>query len=219
MVPLMLVVFIATLDQTIVATALPGIGEALHDLASAPWIATSYLLTSAVSTLILGKLGDIYGRKRVFQFSVVVFLIGSLLSGLANSMSLLIAARALQGIGGGGLSPLVQAITGDLVRPASAPSTRPTWVSSPPWPSWAGRSWAACSSTICPGGDLLHQPAGGPRRAGDHRRAAAAALPPVPAPGRCGRGGITVTLFTTAALLVTVWGGSRYGWGRRRCSG
>ncbi len=102
MVPLMLVVFIATLDQTIVATALPGIGEALHDLASAPWIATSYLLTSAVSTLILGKLGDIYGRKRVFQFSVVIFLIGSLLSGLANSMSLLIAARALQGIGGAG---------------------------------------------------------------------------------------------------------------------
>jgi MFS family permease len=95
MVPLMLVVFIATLDQTIVATALPGIGRALHDLASAPWIATAYLLTSAVSTLILGKLGDIYGRKRVFQFSVAIFLAGSLLSGVANSMGLLIAARAL----------------------------------------------------------------------------------------------------------------------------
>ena len=115
MVPLMLVVFIATLDQTIVATALPGIGAALHDPAGAPWIATAYLLTSAVSTLILGKLGDIYGRKRVLAFSVVIFLIGSMLSGIANSMTLLIAARALQGIGGGGLNPLVQAITGDLV--------------------------------------------------------------------------------------------------------
>src|SRR5579875_2620722 len=76
LVPLMLVLFIATLDQTIVATAIPGIGRALHDLTSAPWIATAYLLTSAVSTLILGKLGDMYGRKKVFQFSVVVFLIG-----------------------------------------------------------------------------------------------------------------------------------------------
>src|ERR1700759_3651665 len=115
LVPLMLVLFIATRDQTIVATAIPGIGRALHDLTSAPWIATAYLLTSAVSTLILGKLGDMYGRKRVFQFSVIVFLIGSLLSGLAGSMPLLIAARGLQGIGGGGLSSLVQAITGDLI--------------------------------------------------------------------------------------------------------
>src|SRR6201996_6664127 len=62
LIPLMLVLFIATLDQTIVATAIPGIGRGLHDLTSAPWIATAYLLTSAVSTLILGKLGDLYGR-------------------------------------------------------------------------------------------------------------------------------------------------------------
>ena len=115
LVPLMLVLFIATLDQTIVATAVPGIGRALHDLTSAPWIATAYLLTSAVSTLILGKLGDMYGRKKVFQFSVIVFLAGSLLSGLAGSMPLLIVFRGLQGIGGGGLSSLVQAITGDLI--------------------------------------------------------------------------------------------------------
>src|SRR6201996_3449297 len=108
LVPLMLVLFIATLDQTIVATAIPGIGRELHDLTNAPWIATAYLLSSAVSTLILGKLGDMYGRKKVFQFSVIVFLIGSLLSGLAGSMPLLIATRGLQGIGGGGLSSLVQ---------------------------------------------------------------------------------------------------------------
>jgi MFS family permease len=85
LVPLMAVVFIATLDQTIVATALPGIGRGLHDLAGVSWVATSYLLTSAVSTLILGKLGDMYGRKKVFQFSVVVFLAGSLAAGLAPS--------------------------------------------------------------------------------------------------------------------------------------
>src|ERR1700761_8504050 len=104
MVPLMLVVFIATLDQTIVATALPGIGRALHDLASAPWIATAYLLTSAVTTLVLGKLGGLYGRKPVFQFSIAVFLAGSALSGLASGMVWLIVFRGLQGIGGGGLN-------------------------------------------------------------------------------------------------------------------
>src|ERR1700744_4451602 len=89
LVPLMLVLFIATLDQTIVVTAIPGIGPALHDLTSAPWIAASSLVTSAVSTLILGKLGYMYGGKRVFQCSVIVFLIGALLSWLAGSMPLL----------------------------------------------------------------------------------------------------------------------------------
>jgi hypothetical protein len=68
MVPLMLVLFISNLDTTVVATAIPSIGRSLHNLADAPWIATSYLLTSAVTTLVLGKLGDMYGRKPVFQF-------------------------------------------------------------------------------------------------------------------------------------------------------
>ncbi|MFY9932005.1 MAG: MDR family MFS transporter [Streptosporangiaceae bacterium] len=213
MVPLMLVVFIATLDQTIVATALPGIGEALHDLASAPWIATSYLLTSAVSTLILGKLGDIYGRKRVFQFSVVVFLIGSLLSGLANSMSLLIAARALQGIGGGGLSPLVQAITGDLV-PARFRAKYQAYLGVVATLAIVGGpilggvfiddlSWRWIFFINLPVGLAALVIIGArlrlPSRQSQRRADVA--------------GGITVTLFTTAALLVTVWGGSRYGWG------
>src|SRR6201994_2097932 len=121
LIPLMLVLFIATLDQTIVATAIPGIGRALHDLTSAPWIATAYLLTSAVSTLILGKLGDMYGRKKVFQFSVIVFLIGSLLSGLAGSMPLLIVFRGLQGIGGGGAQ---FAGAGDHRGPDPGPAAR-----------------------------------------------------------------------------------------------
>ena len=97
LVPLMLVLFIATLDQTIVATAIPGIGRALHDLPSAPWIATAYLLTSAVSTLILGKLGDMYGRKRVFQFAVIVFLAGSR-TGVADG---LVDSAAAAGAPGG----------------------------------------------------------------------------------------------------------------------
>ena len=115
LIPLMLVLFIATLDQTIVATAIPSIADALGHRSSSSWIATGYLLTSAVTTLIFGKLGDMYGRKKIFQFSVIVFLIGSALSGLATSMGSLIVFRALQGIGGGGLNSLVQAITGDLI--------------------------------------------------------------------------------------------------------
>ena len=115
LIPLMLASFIATLDQTIVATAIPGIGRSLHDTTSSSWIATAYLLTSAVSTLILGKLGDMYGRKKVFQFAIVTFLAGSLLCGISSSLTLVIIFRALQGIGGGGLSSLAQAITADLI--------------------------------------------------------------------------------------------------------
>ncbi|WP_198083373.1 MFS transporter [Variovorax sp. E3] len=77
--PLMMVLFISTLDQTIVATALGRIGSVLGDAINAPWIATSYLLTSAVTTLIFGKLGDMIGRKVVLQWSIAVFVIGSAL--------------------------------------------------------------------------------------------------------------------------------------------
>src|SRR6201996_6405958 len=113
--PLMLVLFIANLDATVVSTAIPAIGRSLRDAAGAPWIATAYLLTSAVTTLVLGKLGDIYGRKPVFQFSIAVFLAGSVLCGTAPSMLWLVLFRGLQGIGGGGLNSLVMAIIGDLV--------------------------------------------------------------------------------------------------------
>jgi EmrB/QacA subfamily drug resistance transporter len=115
MVPLMLVLFISNLDATVVATALPSIGRDLHDTAGAPWVATAYLLTSAVTTLIFGKLGDMHGRKRIFQVSIVVFLAGSVLAGLAGSMLWLVLFRALQGIGGGGLNSLVMAIIGDVI--------------------------------------------------------------------------------------------------------
>jgi MFS family permease len=115
MIPLMMVLFISTLDQTIVATTIPTIGHAFGATSNASWIATAYLLTSAVTTLVFGKLGDMYGRKKIFQFSVVVFLIGSALSGLAPSMVALIGFRALQGVGGGGLNSLVQAIAADLI--------------------------------------------------------------------------------------------------------
>ncbi|HEY0806732.1 MAG TPA: MDR family MFS transporter, partial [Pseudonocardiaceae bacterium] len=115
---LMLGMLLAALDQTIVATSLPTIVTDLGGLTHLSWVATSYLLTSCVSTPIYGKLGDIYGRKRLFQGAIVLFLVGSALCGTAQSMNALIAYRALQGIGAGGLMVNSQAIIGDLVVPA-----------------------------------------------------------------------------------------------------
>jgi EmrB/QacA subfamily drug resistance transporter len=114
---LLLGMLLAALDQTIVATALPTIAGDLHGLSQLSWVVTAYILASTASTPLWGKLGDLYGRKRFFQAAIVIFLIGSVLSGLASSMLQLIAFRAIQGIGGGGLMIGAQAIVGDVVAP------------------------------------------------------------------------------------------------------
>jgi EmrB/QacA subfamily drug resistance transporter len=114
---LLLGMLLAALDQTIVATALPTIAGDLHGLSHLSWVITAYLLASTVSTPLWGKLGDMYGRKTFFQASIVIFLVGSALSGLAHSMVELIASRALQGLGGGGLIVGAQTIVGDVVPP------------------------------------------------------------------------------------------------------
>jgi EmrB/QacA subfamily drug resistance transporter len=114
---LMLGMFLAALDQTIVSTALPTIVADLHGASHLSWIVVAYLLAATVSTPLWGKLGDQYGRKVFFQASIVVFLIGSVLSGLSHSMIELIAFRAVQGLGGGGLMVGAQAIVGDIVPP------------------------------------------------------------------------------------------------------
>src|SRR5690242_8960560 len=100
---LMLGMLLAALDQTIVSTALPTIVGDLGGLNHLSWVVTAYLLASTVSSPVYGKAGDVYGRKRVLQFAIVVFLIGSALCGVAQTMPELIAFRALQGLGGGGL--------------------------------------------------------------------------------------------------------------------
>jgi EmrB/QacA subfamily drug resistance transporter len=114
---LLLGMVLASLDQTIVATALPTIAGDLHGLSHLSWVVTAYLLASTASTPLWGKLGDLYGRKRFFQAAIVIFLVGSALAGLSSSMLELIAFRALQGIGGGGLMIGAQAIIGDVVSP------------------------------------------------------------------------------------------------------
>jgi EmrB/QacA subfamily drug resistance transporter len=114
---LMMGMFLAALDQTIVSTALPTIVTDLHGGSHLAWLVTAYLLAATVSTPLWGKLGDQYGRKGFFQLSIVIFLVGSVFSGLSKSMIMLIAFRAVQGLGSGGLMVGAQAIVGDVVPP------------------------------------------------------------------------------------------------------
>lgn len=117
MVGLLLGMLLAALDQTIVATALPTIAGDLHSLSHLSWVVTAYILTSTISTPLWGKMGDLYGRKTFFQAAIVIFLIGSVLSGMSHSMLQLILFRSLQGIGGGGLMVGAQTIIADVVSP------------------------------------------------------------------------------------------------------
>ena len=114
---LMLGMFLGALDQTIVSTSIRTIADDLHGLSIQAWVTTSYLITATITTPIYGKLGDNYGRKKLFMFAITVFIIGSALCSFATSMYQLAAFRAFQGLGAGGLFTLVLAIIGDLVSP------------------------------------------------------------------------------------------------------
>jgi EmrB/QacA subfamily drug resistance transporter len=114
---LLLGMLLAALDQTIVSTALPTIVSELGGLDHLSWVVTAYMLAATAATPLWGKLGDQYGRKKLFQAAVVIFLIGSALCGTAQNMPQLIGFRALQGLGGGGLMVLSMAIVGDIVTP------------------------------------------------------------------------------------------------------
>ena len=114
---LMIGMFLAALDQTIVATSIRTIGDDLHGLELQAWVTTAYLITSTIATPLYGKLSDIYGRKPFYLLAISLFLVGSLLSGTAHSMYQLAVYRGLQGLGAGGLMSLAITILGDLVAP------------------------------------------------------------------------------------------------------
>jgi EmrB/QacA subfamily drug resistance transporter len=212
---LMLALLLAALDQTIVATALPRIVGELNGLSRMSWVVTAYLLASTVGLPVYGRLGDMIGRKPVFQFAIVVFLAGSALSGLAHSMNELIAYRAIQGIGGGGLMIGVQAIMADVV----APRERGRYmgligavfglssVAGPLLGGWFtdGPGWRWCFWVNLPVGvlALLVVTLVLPRRT--HR-----------APGGTGRldwlGALLLAVVGTCLVLATSWGGSQYAW-------
>jgi EmrB/QacA subfamily drug resistance transporter len=114
---LMLGMFLAALDQTIVASAIRTIGDDLHGLSIQAWVTTAYLITSTISTPLYGKLSDLYGRKPFFLTAIIIFIIGSAASSFSTSMYMLAAFRAFQGLGAGGLFSLALAIIGDIVSP------------------------------------------------------------------------------------------------------
>src|SRR3954454_16988414 len=114
---MMLATLLAAPDQTIVATALPRIASDLHGFADLSWIVTAYLISSTVTVPLYGKLSDVYGRRRLMAISISIFVVGSLLCAAAQDLGQLIAARALQGVGAGGLLPLSQTAIADLFSP------------------------------------------------------------------------------------------------------
>jgi len=114
---LLLGMFLAALDQTIVATALPRISSDLHGVEHLSWVVSAYLLTSTAATPIYGKLSDLYGRKLMLQSAIVIFLLTSILCALAATMTQLILFRALQGLGGGGLLAMAHATIADVISP------------------------------------------------------------------------------------------------------
>src|SRR5918911_332901 len=114
---LLLAMLLASLDQTIVSTALPTIVGDLGGIDQLSWVVTAYLLSATVTIPLWGRMSDLYGRKRLFQAAIVVFLLGSALSGAAQSLGELIAFRALQGLGAGGLMTLAMAIVADIISP------------------------------------------------------------------------------------------------------
>ena len=117
---LMMAVFMASIETSIIATALPTITGEFSAFESFAWVGTAYIVTATIATPLLGKLSDLYGRRLIFQTTMGIFVVGSILCGASQSMGQLIGARAVQGLGGGAIQALAFAILGDILPPARA---------------------------------------------------------------------------------------------------
>jgi EmrB/QacA subfamily drug resistance transporter len=210
---LMIAMMLGALDQTIVATAMPTIGRDLADTEHLPWVVTAYLLAATSATPLYGKLSDIYGRRPMFLVSVSVFLFGSILCALAPSMLILILARFVQGIGGGGLLALSQTIAGDILSPKERASYQGYFATSFMTASVAGPvlggffaqhlHWSAIFWINIPIGTVGYFLSRGPmKRLPRHERPHKLDIP----------GAVLLIASTSGILLTLNWGGARYAW-------
>jgi EmrB/QacA subfamily drug resistance transporter len=210
---LLLAIMLAMLDQLIVSTALPRIVGTLGGVTHLSWVVTAYVLASTVTTPLYGKLGDMYGRKRLLVIAILIFLAGSALSGMAHSIDELIAFRAVQGLGAGGLMVGAIATLGDLVSPRERGQYMGYMMATMMLAMIAGPlvggyitdslSWRWIFYINMPVGGAallylaatLHLPRHMVKHKIDYLGAALLAL------------------AATAIVLLTTWGGSQYGWG------
>jgi EmrB/QacA subfamily drug resistance transporter len=210
----LLAMFLAALDQTIIATALPTIGRDLHDLEHLPWVVTSYLLTATTVTPLYGKFSDTHGRRVTLLIGIATFIVGSIACALAPSMLVLILARGLQGLGGGGLISLAQTVFADLVSPIERPRYQVYFASVFVTSSLVGPvlggffaehlHWSMIFWINLPLGLLaLWMSNASLKRLPRHER-----------PHRLDLlGAALLVLATTSFMLALSWGGVRYPWG------
>ncbi len=215
----LLAMVLAALDQNIVNTALPRMVGDLGGMQHLSWVVTAFMLTSTSTTPLYGKLSDLYGRRTMFFIAIVVFLAGSLLCGAARSMGQLIAFRALQGLGAGGLLVLAQAAIADVVSPRDRPRYQGLFTGTFALSSVAGPllggvitqtlSWRWVFYVNLPVGIMalamiamgLRRPPGGTRRAVDYA------------------GTLLLAGATTALLLLLAWGGNEFSWASPEAAG
>ena len=214
LVGIMLAMFLGALDQTIVATALPTIGRRFGEVENLSWVVTAYLLTATASTPLYGKLSDIHGRRTMMLIAIGIFAVGSVACALAPSLTALVFARALQGLGGGGLLSLSQVIIADVVSPKERGR----------YQGYFGVVFALASVGGPVLGGVLAQhfhwslifwinlPIGAIALAMTYR--ALSRLPRHERPHKLDvLGAVLVVAATVALLLALTWGGTRYAWG------